>query len=109
MVEKRKRAREPPKREFGHIHYLSPEDAAALDKLRNDLEDTILRAKRIKDAFTRELQKKLPHSNRAKLVNQSLLDVHVHLECAQQVLEHQVSKTLCWKPTKSKSEESLKR
>jgi hypothetical protein len=95
---KKKRARKvrvcEPRREFGLIHYLSKDATESLDKLRNDLEESIERTIRIEQAFVKELTKHSRYSNRVKIIIQAVGEIPFHSELQRKILSKGITSIL---------------
>jgi hypothetical protein len=111
---KRKRHRRvrlyQPRAEFKLISLLKEDEATRLDKLRNDLEESVERTIRIEQAFVKELSKYTRWSNRAKTIVKAIGEVPFHSDVQRKIISTGVTSILESKAllAKKREEEAAK-
>jgi len=83
-----------PRREFGLIHYLEKDAIESLDKLRNDLEESIERTIRIEQVFVKELTKHSRYSNRVKTIIKAVGEIPFHSDLQRKILSKGITSIL---------------
>jgi hypothetical protein len=71
-----------------------------LDKLRQDLEDSVKRTERIKNVFVKHLTEAGAHCNRAKSFVNLLSDFQVHTEIQKELIDRNITSILSGKSKK---------
>ncbi|GLE08725.1 hypothetical protein PINS_up020126 [Pythium insidiosum] len=84
---KRKYSFAPRNEFFRHISYLDKDEAAKLDKLRDDLQQSIERVVRVQGAFVKALNKNAIGSNRIKHIIQAVGEVPFHCEFQRKIVD----------------------
>lgn len=108
----KKKNRVPPHTDFARtVRLPDPEDAAQLDRLRDDLQESIERVIRVQGAFVKALQKHARHSDRIKHVIQTVGEIPFHCELQRKIVSDTVktildSKAVNEKRKRQEAEES---
>jgi RNAse (barnase) inhibitor barstar len=82
------------RRGFKQIRYLEQATVSRLDKLRDDLQESIERTVRIQQAFAKQLRKEALTSNRVKHIIRALEEVPFHAEVQRKIVDTTISEIL---------------
>lgn len=77
-----------------HVRYLDEADAADLDKLRDDLQESIERVARVQHAFVKALNKQASKSNRIKSIAQAVGEIPFHCDLQRKIVSQGVTTIL---------------
>lgn len=80
--------------EFKLIHSLQPDDQRALDKLRDDLQDSIERVVRVQNRFVDELNKHAVKSNRTKTIVKAIGEIPFHADYQRRIVNQGITEIL---------------
>jgi hypothetical protein len=87
---------------FKRIRYFEQETTDKLDKLRNDLLDSIQRTVRVEQAFVKELTRHAHRCNRIKSIIKSVGEVPFHCDLQRQIVSEHITHILESKDVEAK-------
>jgi hypothetical protein len=103
---KNKRVRDQSeRREFKRIRVLDEDRVALLDKLRNDLIESIERTVRIQQRFIKELRAEARYSDRVKHIIQAVEEVPFHSDLQRKIVDRTVTEII---DSKAKEEKRIR-
>lgn len=91
---KRKTHDFPDRDEFKFIEYLNDSEAARLNKLRDDLQESIERTVRIEQAFVKQLTKHAVKSDRVKSIIKAIEEIPFHCDLQRKIVSVSISHIL---------------